>query len=420
MIWCVRVHYVCMFYSIAFLLFILLNCTAEAGEPPSPGPWRLHGMLPGKSSSFANSIAFMSDGRTFAIPLSDAEIGVFRILPETEQKPPPLTVAQRRKIASMIAALDAQKFAQRELASQGLLALAPQVEPLLREARKQSASPEARSRLDHLLRKIAAAQARGLTRRIQRITRLPGLRDTIRSVEYSADNRRLLTAGHDNHIRILDCENAYRELRRIPVDNDVNHATFSPDGRRVFAALEDGEVRIWNVETGRKEAVLNTDAEELYCLDVSPDGRWLACSGAARQVWLWDLKNANRLRLLKEFGGDVGHLDFSPDSRRLACACENGLASVWDVAAGKRLRSLRGHQAQVWSIVYSPDGATLASSGELGDVVFWDTSNGRVQARFQEKTSYGCHVVFSPDSQLAVMTASYGRTLIWKRKGSRE
>ena len=76
-------------------------------------------------------------------------------------------------------------------------------------------------------------------------------KNDIRSISYSADAKRIVSASTDFTIRIWDAYNATLiQTIDIPVEN-VYNAFFSPDGRRVFVTTEDRSVFIIEVATGR-------------------------------------------------------------------------------------------------------------------------------------------------------------------------
>lgn len=404
--------------AVAFLMLLCRYSHGQRDEPDSTIELKLYGELLKKTAMHVNSIAFMSDGSTFAMPVDGGKVGVFRIKPETRTNVAPLTVAQRRTVAVFIAELDSDDFGKRERATRELLGIGPQIETQLRDALKNTDSTEAAYRLKHLLEKIAKLNSRAPVDRIDQIGSFQGLDSIIRSIEYSADDRKVLVAGYDSHLRILDGR-TYRELRRLRVDDAALHATFSHDDRRIFAAM-DNKVGIWDAETGKRETTLPAHAGEIYCLDVSADGRWLACSGVPKNVSLWDLKNPKRLHLLEGFGDSVGHLEFSPDSLHLACASEDGTLSVWDVASGKRLRVFGGHKDEVWNVTYSPNGARIATGGNDGEVVLRDSRSGRVLARLKGESSYGRHIGFSPNGRFVVTATAFGKTQVWKPQEARK
>ena len=173
---------------------------------------KLYGELPIKSGSHVNSLAFKSDNRTFAMPIDDNIVGVYRIRPASKAIVVPLTAAQRRTVAERIADLDSDEFAKRERAVVDLLAFGVQIETPLRNAMKESDSTESRYRLRSLLKNIAKMKSPAPVDHVDQVVRFRGLDGDIRTVEFSPDDRKLLVAGEDRHMRMLD-SSTYRETQ---------------------------------------------------------------------------------------------------------------------------------------------------------------------------------------------------------------
>ena len=76
---------------------------------------------------------------------------------------------------------------------------------------------------------------------------LEGHRAPVRSAEFSADGKRIVTASEDNTARVWNADGTGEPLVLKGHDDPVRSATFSPDGSRVLTASQDHTVRIWRV-----------------------------------------------------------------------------------------------------------------------------------------------------------------------------
>ena len=78
----------------------------------------------------------------------------------------------------------------------------------------------------------------------------------VRSVAWSADERRALSGSSDNTVRLWDVETG-RCLRVLEGHSSgVVSVAWSADGRRALSGSNDNTVRLWDVETGRCLRVL--------------------------------------------------------------------------------------------------------------------------------------------------------------------
>ena len=68
----------------------------------------------------------------------------------------------------------------------------------------------------------------------------------IQSASFSADGKRVITAGRDRTARIWDAESG-RELMRLEAHRDIVFAAvFSPDSRQVITAGKDMTAKVWH------------------------------------------------------------------------------------------------------------------------------------------------------------------------------
>jgi serine/threonine protein kinase/WD40 repeat protein len=70
------------------------------------------------------------------------------------------------------------------------------------------------------------------------------------AIAFSADGRRLLTAGMDRKAQIWDAQTGEPATEPMLHESGVWQAQFSPDGSRVLTSTRDGVARVWDAATG--------------------------------------------------------------------------------------------------------------------------------------------------------------------------
>jgi eukaryotic-like serine/threonine-protein kinase len=244
--------------------------------------------------------------------------------------------------------------------------------------------------------------------------------DTVRSIAFSTDGQRLVTASFDRTARIWDAATG-REITLLTGHTDrVNSAAFSPDGRRVVTTSADKTARIWDATTGRAITVLSGHTDRVTSAAFSPDGRIVVTASFDTTARLWDTTTGRQIAVLRGHAGRVNTAAFSPDSRRIVTASDDRTVRMWDAATTRQTALLSGHTDLVRSAAFAPDGRRVLTASGDRTARIWDSATGR---EIMLLSGHGDQVeaaAFSPDGR-RVVTASDDKTVrIWDAATGRE
>lgn len=286
-------------------------------------------------------------------------------------------------------------------------------------------------------------------------------------VEYSPAGERLMIAGSDGWVRIVDSDSLEIQREFQAAEQAVYAARFNPQGTRIATCSRDGKLVVWDAASGGKLWEQSSGGEGLADLVWHPEGKQIAfCSWfrgpqsvlglvslwdaeSGEQTWktefgvkpvvvakfspdgsrlavgtwdavvgIWDLASPQD-PLQLDFGDVAGYsaiddIAFSPDGTRIAAASKNGSPRIWNLATGGIEGDFRGHSSAVFSIAFADD-QTLLSGGSDGVLAFWDTSRAELaDRRFGHDNRIGS-IAVRPGG-LEIATASADRTVrIWSR-----
>ena len=199
-----------------------------------------------------------------------------------------------------------------------------------------------------------------------------GHTDSIVSLAFAPDGKRLVSASRDNTVRVWDITNN-EEIASL-------HLTPLLDGKLLDANLYKGDYReiqrlhklFAKGSSGpRMEHIIRTIAFSPCCNVIA--------GGLYREIRLWDATTYEvRMVILPPIGCYYPFaLAFSPCGQYLASGSwwqntEKVSIRLWVVATGENIATFWGHSTDVQDLVFSPDGTLLASGSYDGTILLWD------------------------------------------------
>jgi WD40 repeat protein/tRNA A-37 threonylcarbamoyl transferase component Bud32 len=194
------------------------------------------------------------------------------------------------------------------------------------------------------------------------------------TVQFDDERGRLITAGQDGRIRIVDpASGDVRQMFPEPAPGIFQLAVVRGSGR-IVSMSTDGAVRTWD-SAGAVVHTIDAGRPAQGLAVVTPD---LLATSAGGRVRLWSLTDGQPIEAVPLPGDETTLLDASPDGRLLAIGTERGEVIVWDRALhAERWRAAR-HRARVSALRFRPDGRVLASGSGDQVVALQDAATGRL------------------------------------------
>jgi len=204
----------------------------------------------------------------------------------------------------------------------------------------------------------------------------------IKSVNFSTDNKRLLTGGQDKILRIFDLEKTEADPFKLEGHSDsVRVALWNADNSVIFSGGQDSVLRIWDVKT-LKEIRSIPSKSPITSIEVCIDGKHLITT-AGKEVNFWDLKTFE-IEKTYSVSTDVNSASLAPDGTTFVVGGTDFWAHVHDFATGKELEVHKGHHGPVHVIRFAPDGETFASGSEDGTIRLWQSGDSHSYGLWEE------------------------------------
>ncbi|KAG2341783.1 kinase-like protein [Suillus weaverae] len=226
--------------------------------------------------------------------------------------------------------------------------------------------------LSRLRQPTAAAKQLTLTP----VLTLKGHKNTIPSISYFPDGKRMISGSSDKTTRQWDLEGGKEiEEARDVCEQEVDAVSVSRDGQWVVSAGWDsyrytGGLKVREVETGIVR-IFESHSQRINCIDISADSTLLASGAEDQTVRIWNLETGKLVAgPFKSGNGQARTIRFSQDSKKLALKSWWGNhLEVWDVATQS---SIKDGDMQLWNSIAH----TLCAP------IFWTTKDKTIVTTF--------------------------------------
>jgi len=205
----------------------------------------------------------------------------------------------------------------------------------------------------------------------------------VRSVNFSADSRKVLTGGQDKIIRVFDVEKPDAEPQQLKGHTEsIKTNLWTKDPNIVISGGADNALRVWDLRTSGEVKSLPVKAP-ISSVEVCLDGQHLTTT-AGKEVTFW---NATTFEIVKSYnlGIELNSAALSPDATTFVTGGSSDFwARVYEFSTGKELEVHKGHHGPVHCVRFSPDGATFGSGSEDGTIRLWQSGDVRAYGLWQE------------------------------------
>jgi hypothetical protein len=288
----------------------------------------------------------------------------------------------------------------------------------------------------------------------------------IRRLRLSPDGKLLAVGDDEGIVRIVRLE-TFEVVRTIRAHSQrVSDLDFSPDNRTLLSAGRDGAIRYWDIENGRQTRELRAPNSIPYSARMNPafPDRWVIMGDRNGFLYAWDLSQNRiitntklhdgpvlsvayqpggagaffstgadgqlKIRLpmgqrfaVKAHEGPVFQAGYSETGRLLYTAGSDRKVKIWATA---RLQQqipqtvLAGHLRYVIAADMSLDEKLLATGGADKAINLWDVQSGTLVARLQGHTSDVEALSFAPNGKFVVSTSEDKSVRIWSVENREE
>ncbi|KAE8296717.1 POC1 centriolar protein-like protein B Pat-interacting protein 1 [Larimichthys crocea] len=196
----------------------------------------------------------------------------------------------------------------------------------------------------------------------------------VRSVAFSHDGHRLVTASDDKSVKVWSVHRQCFIYSLSQHTNWVRCARFSPDGRLIASCGDDRTVRLWDTSTKHCINCFTDYGESATFVDFNSSGTCIASSGADSSLKIWDLRTNKLIQHYQVHSAGINSFSFHPSNNYLISGSSDCTVKIMDLLEGRLIYTLHGHKGAVITVSFSRLGDLFASGGADGQVLMWRTN----------------------------------------------
>uniref|UniRef100_K3WFN9 Serine-threonine kinase receptor-associated protein n=1 Tax=Globisporangium ultimum (strain ATCC 200006 / CBS 805.95 / DAOM BR144) TaxID=431595 RepID=K3WFN9_GLOUD len=217
----------------------------------------------------------------------------------------------------------------------------------------------------------------------------------VKSVAFTPDGARLLTAGHEKLLRVYDLLTVKEQFEHyksegrtgifvpptpptleLATKDQIRKVVVISDALAVTGEV-DGTITVWNLESAQKVHEFKVDAGGVMDMEASRKNSVLTVA-AGKKVYFYDVPN--NFALIRSFMmpisfAEEGGASLHPHEDKFIAGGSDTWVRVFDYQTGEMLECHKGHHGPVRCLRYSPRGESFATGSEDGTIRIWQSDS---------------------------------------------
>ncbi|KAI1326880.1 periodic tryptophan protein 2 [Xylariaceae sp. FL0255] len=197
--------------------------------------------------------------------------------------------------------------------------------------------------------------------------------DSMNSLVYSPDGKRIITTADDGKIKVWDVDSGFCIVTFTEHTSGVTACEFAKKGNVLFTSSLDGSIRAWDLIRYRNFRTFTAPSRLSFsCLAVDPSGEVVAAGSLdSFDIHIWSVQTGQLLDQMSGHEGPISSLAFAPSGDLLVSGSWDRTARLWSIFGRTQSSEPLQLQADVLDVAIRPDSAQVAISTLDGQLTFW-------------------------------------------------
>lgn len=208
------------------------------------------------------------------------------------------------------------------------------------------------------------------------ILKQQGHLDSMNSLVYSPDGKRIITTADDGKIKVWDVESGFCIVTFTEHTSGVTACEFAKKGNVLFTSSLDGSIRAWDLIRYRNFRTFTAPTRLSFsCMAVDPSGEVVVAGSLdSFDIHIWSVQTGQLLDRLAGHEGPVSALAFAPNGSSLVSGSWDRTARIWSIFSRTQTSEPLQLQSDIIDVAIRPDSLQLAVSTLDGQLTFWTMS----------------------------------------------